>query len=323
MRTITFNGQRFSVLDDENVLDTLLRNNIAIAHGCRAGACQACMLMAKADQIPDDCQHGLSKVRIQQGYFLSCCCEPEQDMDIQLPDLKAEKHLATVTEKRLLSARTLSLRLQCRLRWRAGQYITLWLNDSARCYSIASVASIDDFIELHIQVYPDGAVSPSLANNINVGDALAIQGPFGECVYDNKQSQQNLLLIASGTGLAPLLGVARDALSQNHQQPIHLLFRSKQASDFYAVDALRKLKDQYPQFSFSLNSDEPAPDTKDSSTDTWQLHLRTHFAELRGSRVYICGSDGFVRQARKQCFMQGATARDIICEAFINFSPER
>ena len=69
MATLTFNEQEFSVLDDENVLDTLLRNKVAIPHGCRAGACQACMLIAKPEQIPDDCQIGLSKERIQQGCF--------------------------------------------------------------------------------------------------------------------------------------------------------------------------------------------------------------------------------------------------------------
>jgi NAD(P)H-flavin reductase/ferredoxin len=322
MHTLTFNGQKLAVLDNETVLDTLLRNNIAIAYGCRAGACQACMLMAKTDQIPDDCQHGLSKPRIQEGYFLSCRCEPEQDMEIQLPNLSAEKQLATISEKSLLNPTTLRLNLQCRFRWRAGQYITLWLNDTARCYSIASVASLDKTIELHIHIYPSGAVSQSLATKINVGDTLAIQGPIGECVYDNKQGPQNLLLIASGTGLAPLLGLARDALSQNHQNSIHLLFRAKHASDFYCVDTLQTLQAQYPQFSFSLNCDEPASSEEDSHTNTWQAYLRRHFTELRGSRVYICGGDDFVQQARKQCFMQGAARRDIICEAFINFSPE-
>ena len=316
MSTLTLNGQTYVVHDEENVLDALLRNNIAIAHGCRAGACHACMLIAKPEQIPDDCQHGLSNERIQQGYFLSCRCEPEQDMALQLPDLRDEKHRATVTDKTLLNPRTLRLRLQCRLRWRAGQYITLWLNDNtARCYSIASVASLEDFIELHVRIYPDGAVSPRLLDTVALSDELMVQGPFGECVYDNKQGQQRLLLIASGTGLAPLLGLARDALQQHHRGPIDLLFSSKHASDFYALDTLQKLQECHPQFSYSLASDDA------HNTETWQQQLQSNFAELRASRVYICGGEDFVRQARKQCFMQGATGRDIVCEAFINFSP--
>ncbi|AMO68813.1 oxidoreductase FAD/NAD(P)-binding domain protein [gamma proteobacterium BDW918] len=314
MSTLTFNGQEYVVQDDENVLDTLLRNKISIPHGCRAGACQACILIAKPDQIPDDCQHGLSNERIQQGYFLSCRCEPEQDMTLRLPNLSGEKHLATIAEKMQLNPKILRLRLHCRLRWRAGQYITLWLNDTtARCYSIASVASLEDFIELHIRIYPKGAVSPQLLNT-EIGDELLIQGPYGECVYDNKQSQQSILLIAAGTGLAPLFGVAKDALNHDHQSTIHLLFTVKQASDYYMLDALQQLQADHPQFSYSLASADGPPH------ETWQQQLQENFTELRGRRVYICGGNDFVSQAKRQCFMQGATRRDIICEEFINFS---
>jgi len=325
MTSIILNAQEFAVNDGETVLDTLLRNRVAIPYGCRAGACQACIMMSDGE-IPDDCQLGLSQERIQEGYFLSCQCEPEQTMQLQFPSLSQEKHLATVVEKTQINPRTLRLRLSCRLRWRAGQYITLWINDrTARCYSIASVASLHNFIELHIRIYPTGAVSPYLLNTIKIGDQLAIQGPYGECVYDPKQAQQALLLIAAGTGLAPLLGLAQDALSQGHGSAVHLLFSVKRLEDFYGISELQILQQQYANFHVTLACDEAAatltPPPELPATASYSAVLQRDFAQLRGTKVYICGGDDFVQRAQKQCFMQGASRRDIICEAFINFSP--
>jgi CDP-4-dehydro-6-deoxyglucose reductase len=71
MPAIYYQECSYDNADNESVLDTLLRHNVAIPYGCRAGACQACTLQADIKLIPEDCQLGLSGEQIRQGFFFS------------------------------------------------------------------------------------------------------------------------------------------------------------------------------------------------------------------------------------------------------------
>lgn len=308
MPAIYYQQRSYTTADNESVLDTLLRHHVAIPYGCRAGACQACTLQADIKLIPEDCQQGLSAEQIRQGYFLACRCIPDQDMQLQQVDLQAQKIPATVSESFLLDEHTLCLRLNCRLRWRAGQYITLWIDNTARCYSIASVARLDPFIELHIRVYPNGALSKPLSDTVKVGDSLQLQGPLGRFIYQQDHAEQKLLLIGAGTGIAPLIGIARDAIDYQHTANIHLLAADKTVAS-YAEQPLTLLQNSAPTFSYQT-----------SDVDNLDSILSTEFSNLRGQKIYICGGDEFVKSIRKKCFMLGASPRNIITEEFINFA---
>jgi CDP-4-dehydro-6-deoxyglucose reductase len=324
MTTIQFKDQKFTIMEGTSVLDVLLENGQNIPYGCRAGACHACILIAKPEQIPDDCQAGLSTAEVQKGYFLSCQCQAEIDMQVAIPDRCSEKIVVTIADKYMLNKRTLGLRLNSRLRWQAGQYLTLWINDHcARCYSIASVARLDSQMELHIRVHPNGQVSQHLIDHCDIGDTLQVQGPLGSCSYQDDKPEQTLILLAEGTGLSPILGIIRDALAQNHRGNINLLISNRQAEDFYLLGELAELKKQYSLFNYQLALSKPKDDSEPSST-AWNTpidaQLRRDFSVLRGHKVYICGGIEFVSSLKKQCFLQGASPRDIICEEFINFS---
>lgn len=310
MATIRFKENSYNGADNESVLDTLLRHQIAIPYGCRAGACQACTLQASPSQIPDDCQQGLSEGQIHQGYFLACQCRPMQSMDINTVNTSVQKIPATVVDKTPLDDHTLRLRLSCRLRWRAGQYITLWMKDVARCYSIVSAAHLEPYIELHIRVHPRGIMSQQLIANTKVGDVLELQGPMGSFVYEQEHASQPLLLIGSGTGIAPLIGIAREAIDYKHEANIHLIALDRTAKH-YAMEQLETLKNSAPQCSFQTEQ-----------TDNAEAIISSQFSNLRGQRVYLCGGQDFVQRIRKKCFMLGASPRHIITEEFINFGPQ-
>jgi CDP-4-dehydro-6-deoxyglucose reductase len=310
MPAIYYQECSYTSAGNESVLDTLLRNHVAIPYGCRAGACQACTLQADVKLIPEDCQQGLSAEQIRQGYFLACRCIPDQDMQLQQVDLQAQKIPATVSESFLMDEHTLCLRLNCRLRWRAGQYITLWISDTARCYSIASVARLDPFVELHVRIYPNGALSKPLSDTVKIGDSLQLQGPLGRFVYQQDNPEQKLLLIGAGTGIAPLIGIARDAIDHHHTANIHLLAVDKTGTS-YAVQPLSALQNSAPTFSYQTND-----------VDNIEKIFATEFPNLRGQKIYICGSDEFVKSIRKKCFMLGASPRNIVTEEFINFMSE-
>ncbi|CAA0087513.1 Naphthalene 1,2-dioxygenase system ferredoxin--NAD(P)(+), reductase component [Zhongshania aliphaticivorans] len=310
MPYLHYQNQIYSCLEDESVLDTLLRHKVSIPYGCRSGACQACMLQTDSKSIPAESTQGLSSQHIRQGHFLACRCIPKDDMTLSCVDLAAQKIPATVGEKFLLDDKTLCLRLHSRIRWLAGQYITLWLNDAARCYSIASVARLDPFIELHIHLHQNGLISKQLLNTAEVGDTLEIQGPLGDFSYRSEQADQKLLLVGAGTGIAPLIGIARDALNHNHTAEIEIISVSSDGH-CYAEQQLHALQNDNPQFSF-----ETCPKNE------LNAKLTTLKSDLRNQRIYLCGGENFVTTTRKKCFMLGASPRNIICEEYINFTDQ-
>jgi len=222
-------SQEVALDGDETVLDALLRCGVDVPYGCRTGICQSCIMKAEHSSVPRAAQAGLRDVQVQQGYFLSCSCKPTDSMVVALSN-EYKKAVTTVLDKVMLTNDIVRLRVKKTICYRSGQYMTLWKgSDVARSYSLASHPTNDDYIEFHIRVYPEGVFSPWVAKELNVGDKLEIQGPMGDCFYTTKDKSQTLFLSGLGTGLAPLYGIARDALLSGHKGKILMLIGARVA----------------------------------------------------------------------------------------------
>ncbi|AKH70132.1 flavodoxin reductase family protein [Spongiibacter sp. IMCC21906] len=318
MPRIVFEENRLHCEPGENLLDCLLRHGHSIPYGCRAGACQSCLVQLEQGQPPSQAQASLTPSQRQDGLLLSCQCQPDTALTISRYSLKNKIITSSVLEKTQLSETVLRLRLRPQGPWRAGQYINLWLNEKSqsRCYSIASVASEDPFLELHIGLHPHGYLSPTLFYDCMVGDNIAWQGPIGEFVYRDDLPQDNILLLAEGTGLAPLLGICREALLTNPSTNIELLCTDSKPSEYYGTDLLMQLKKQYPQLAFGVIEKTKNAEPYRATTTS----LKARFSSLRDYSVYICGGPKYVETLQRQCFMAGATRSNILIEKFLDFS---
>ena len=145
----------------------------------------------------------------------------------------------------------------------------------------------------------DGLFSRWIANELNVGDTLSLQGPMGKCFY-SADSNQKLLLGAIGTGLAPIVGMVRDALSQFHTGDIHLVVGAKQASDFYYQEELEMLSNQFLNLHLHWVSLEVCHNSRAITGDIYE-YCRELSQDMREWRVYLCGAQSFVNKMRRQC----------------------
>jgi len=210
------------------------------------------------------------------------------------------------------------LRLACEepFEYYAGQFIHIHHPEGlVRSYSIASTPE-DQFLELHIRHLPDGQVTTWLRNQIDVGDKLKIEGPLGDCFYLEGNEQQGLLMIGTGTGLAPLYGIIRDALQKEHQGPIHLYHGSHQPEGLYLVDELKALAEQYSNFHYTpcISGDTPSTDYADGRAN--DLALKNH-PDLKGWKVYLCGHPDMVASTKRKAFLSGASLNDIYSDPFV------
>jgi ferredoxin len=189
------------------VLDVLLENQQEIPHSCKMGICVTCIMQAEEGGVPQEAQAGLRQSMVAKGNFLPCVCQPTTDMRVSNLATEDLYSPATVQEIDYLSPDICRIYLEptTPLYYHAGQFMNLRREDGlSRSYSLASVPSLSNLLEFHIKRLNHGKMSSWLFDSLKVGDHLGIQGPFGNCYYQPGRKDQNLLLIGTGTGLAPL-----------------------------------------------------------------------------------------------------------------------
>lgn len=317
MAKITYEEQSYECRSDESVLQCLARHGVELSSSCRAGVCQTCMIKATTGTPPAEAQKGLKPQLQQQGYFLACVCTPTEDLTVVNPDESAMPQVAaTVIDKTPFNDAILRLRIkpETAIDFHAGQFINIHRADGlVRSYSIASQAS-DDYIELHIERFPDGRMSGWLHDEIAIGDKINIDGPHGECFYIDNNPNQKLLMVGTGSGLAPLWGIIQEALAKNHQGEIHLFHGSHSDQKLYLIDELKQLASQHANFSYT-----PCISGPDNQVFTAgranEVALSQH-PKLGGWRIFLCGHPDMVNDTKKKTFLAGASFNEIHADPF-------
>ena len=316
MAAVRFGTIRSELRPGESALDGLLREGALLAYACKAGTCGSCMVRAVSGPVPPRSQAGLKDSWKERGYFLPCVCHPEEDLVAEAAGSDA-RIAAEIHSLDPLSDDVLRVRLACEtpLDFRAGQYLTLLLDGGlARSYSIASLPDEGE-IELHVRRVPGGRMSGWLFDEARPGDRMQVQGPAGECFYVSGREQSPMVLIGTGTGLAPLYGIVRDALRAGHSGPICLIHGAVRPSGLYLRDELSVLGKCHTNFRYTASVLEGG--VEDCVTGPIDGLIATRFPNLEGWRGYVCGDPQLVKSLRMKLFLAGVAMRDLYSDSFL------
>jgi len=242
-------------------------------------------------------------------------CVPSSDLVIVRPDDVGREVDVEVRAIDQIAPDIVRLRLAAeRFDYRPGQFLELIARDDLRRhYSLASHPDEDDFLELHIHLHENGRMSGLLRNDIAAGVRLRIAGPAGTCVYEGVDADQTMTLIGAGTGLAPLYGIQRDALSRGHRGPIRLYHGARNAAGLYLRDELQSLAERLPGFDYRPCALDPsAPLGGDVSA--LALSEETNFSD---TAFFLCGGENLVNRLKRDIFLRGASLNQIRVDAFI------
>ena len=315
---IKYGEQTYSLLDNESVLDCLLRHGIDIPYSCRSGVCQTCLMRAIEGSPPVAAQKGLKQSQISQNYFLACACHPQKDLEIVQADSQENRYQTTVTEISPLADSIIRLRLARpdNFNYFAGQFLTIFKSRTiGRSYSLASVPQIHDYLEFHIRVLPDGQVSPWIADQLKVGDEVSISEPLGNCIYIGAAKSQPLLLIGTGTGIGPLLGITEQAIASGHQQPIHIYHGVRKNSELYLDSHLKSIAEKHANVNYypCVSGEPPIEGARQGRAS--ELAIEDEH-ELKNYSVFLCGNPDMVNNTRRQIFLAGASLQNIHADPF-------
>jgi len=318
MAKITYGEHHLLTKDGESVLDTLLRNDIDAPYSCKVGVCQTCIMQCTSGNLPKASKQELKPNLQDQGYFLSCQCYVENDLEIKLPNSEKLFVAANLIEKETLSPSVVRLRLQTAtpLYYHAGQFINVKRPDGLiRSYSLASLPSEDNLLELHVKRMDNGDMSHWISESFNAGDSIEIDGPVGDCFYSSGSHDKPMLLVGSGTGLAPLIGILRDALHNKHSGPIYLYHAAFTEEELYLDKEIKSLIS-------SANNVHYKPVVTKHMTENYVVAGRScetalvDHPDLKDWQVYICGAPTMVKFMQQRAFLAGASMNNIHTDPF-------
>jgi len=318
MTKLTISDKTYDCQDDESVLDALIRQDVEVSFACKKGTCHCCMLRSTESTPPSASQQGLKDTLKNLGYFLACLCKPEQDLSIKLPEQSEIFSSGRVVVNKMLNRNTILLIVECQdvLEYKAGQFVNLQRKDGlTRSYSIANTPQADKTLEFHIRRLPNGQFSNWVQDELKVDDTISISEPLGHCFYLPERKEQGVLLVGTGTGLAPLAGILMDALSHGHSGPIYLFHGSTEVEDLYRIDEMRKLSENNTNFNYiPCVSGQHVPEGYSAGrANTVALERLT---DLSGWRVFLCGHPEMIDAMKTDAFMKGASMKDIYTDAF-------
>lgn len=321
MAAITFKGQSLAIAEGQSVLEALLAAGHSHPHSCRSGACQSCLARAVGGAPPANAQVGLSAALKHQGYFLTC----------QARNLPEGFALSAADDLPLFNLRVLQVQRPCddvaqiflaadeAIAYEPGQFISLSRDDGlTRSYSLASLPG-DGHIELHVRHVAGGAMSAQLFA-ATPGARFSARGPNGTCFYVVGQPEQPLLLAGTGTGLAPLLGIARQALKVGHSGPITLIHGARSPAQLYADATLQALAHAYRNFNYTACITQGEPQAHQITGDINDVVL-AYVRNNTNARVFLCGPPELVNGLRRKVFLAGVPLQNILSDAFVMAKP--
>jgi NAD(P)H-flavin reductase/ferredoxin len=237
---VTINGEQFLARHGDLLLDSALMNGIHIPHDCRVGYCGSCCVRIVAGELFGEGDEQEAK---------ACQCRVISDVEIEV-EIKDLPDLA-VTDGRVAALKPLAPDIvelcidpQEPVEYLPGQYLQVQFRRfAARCYSPTVAldrSDDDDSIHLHVRRIPGGHVSAALGTTIEKGHRVKLKGPFGSA-YLRSGLDNRLVLVAGGTGFAPIWSIAAAAMRENPKREVTLVVGARSLASLYMIPALWRL----------------------------------------------------------------------------------
>jgi len=311
--TLQPSTRSFDVAADEPILNAAIRAGIGLPYGCKDGACGSCKCKLLQGQV----QHGahmekaLSAEEAAAGLILSCVAVPQSDCvveargvsaDGEFPVLKMPGRILSLTRA---APDVMLMRVQLpanqNFQFKAGQYIDFILRDgSRRSYSMANAPhnlGAPPAIELHIRHLPGGKFTDALFSSMKEKDIVRMEGPFGS-FYLREESAKPVVLLASGTGFAPLKALIERMQAQNITRDAVLYWGCRSQADVYLQAWAEAAAAQIPNLRFVPVLSEPAPGWA-GRTGLVHQAVMADLPNLSGHQVYACGAPVMVEAAQR------------------------
>lgn len=311
-------GHEFVAEDQETILEAALRQGLALPYSCRNGACGACkgQILSGTVEYGEYEQKALPEPEKAAGKALFCQAVPLEDLVVEVREVRAAEGIVIKTlpcrvvdmEKLAHDVMAISLKLPQteRLQFLAGQYIDILLRDGRRrSFSLANAPHDDELLQLHVRQVPDGHFTDHVFNRMKERDLLRFQGPYG-IFFLRDDSECPILLMAGGTGFAPVKSILEHAFAKGEKRPMHLFWGARRERDLYMNDLALSWTREHANFHYTPVLSEARPEERWGGRTGW-VHeaLVEDYPDLRGHQVYASGPPPMIEAGQAAFKAQG------------------
>jgi CDP-4-dehydro-6-deoxyglucose reductase len=311
--TVQPSGRAFGVNPDEAILAAAIRQGIGMPYGCKDGACGSCKCR-KLEGVVVHKTHqrkALSEEEEAAGFVLTCCGVPQSDVVLEsrqvtdesaFPVRKMPSRVLSL-EKKSHDVMVVKLQLPASdaMRYHAGQYIEFILQGGARrSYSMANAPHNGPGVELHIRHMPGGMFTDHVFTAMKEREILRIEGPYGS-FYLREDSDKPMILLASGTGFAPIKAVIEHMQFKGMAREAVLYWGGRRPADLYLDDWVRAKLAEMPNLHYvPVISNALPEDNWTGRTGFVHKAVMEDFSDMSGRQVYACGAPIVVDSARAE-----------------------
>ena len=331
--TVQPSGRSFSVNPEEALLAAAIRQGVGLPYGCKDGACGSC----KCKKLEGSVTHGAHQLKAlspdeeAHGFILTCCGVPHSDVVIESRQVTDEtgfpvkKMPSRVSSMVRASHDVMLVRLQLPandvFKYHAGQYVEFLLKSGdRRAYSMGNAPHLQadtPGIELHIRHMPGGKFTEHVFGPMKEKEILRIEGPYGS-FFLREDSSKPMVLLASGTGFAPIKALIEHMQFKGITRPAVLYWGGRRPADLYMNDWVLAKLAEMPQLRYvPVVSDALPEDGWSGRSGFVHRAVLEDFPDLSGHQVYACGAPIVIESAQAAYTLAGLPADEFYADSFV------
>ncbi|MBI5107686.1 MAG: CDP-6-deoxy-delta-3,4-glucoseen reductase [Rhodocyclales bacterium] len=327
--TLKPSGHSFETDGSDTVLQAAIDAGLTLPYGCRNGACGAC----KGKVLEGLVDHGQAQDTAlptsdrAAGMTLFCCARPLSDLVLEVREVGTARDIPVKIlpcrvqqiERRAEDVVVLSLKLPAneRLQFLAGQYVEFLLKDGKRrAFSIANAPHDDGYLQLHIRLIPGGEFTGHVFGAMKEKDILRFQGPYGS-FFLREESSKPMILVAGGTGFAPIKSLVEHAIHQKLLRPMEIYWGARDRAGLYLPELPLAWAREHAHIRYlPVLSDATAADAWTGRTGFVHRAVLEDHSDLAAYQVYACGAPAMIDAARADFTAAGLPAEEFFADSF-------
>ncbi|MGB1580865.1 MAG: 2Fe-2S iron-sulfur cluster-binding protein [Nevskiales bacterium] len=321
-------SKQYEAAADESLLEAALFNDIHLPYGCQSGGCGACRARLVAGQIEYPYEPpALSPAEKAAGYILLCQAQARTAVTVAIEELPQDHAIPVrnmpvrVENRELLCHDVMQLRLKLpkgeAFEFLAGQYIDILMRDGRRrSFSMASPPELKGCIELQLRHVPGGDFTDQVFNSMPDRAILRLEGPLGN-FYLREDSTRPILMLAGGTGIAPLWSILRHMQAKALRRPVKLFWGVRAQRDLYLHEALEAFAQDNPWFDYCpVLSDASADDNWPGAQGFVHEAVLEQVANIAAHEVYMSGPPVMIKAAQNSFTERGLPMTQLHYDSF-------
>ena len=334
-------GRTLRVAAEQAVLEAALATGLNLPHSCKSGHCGSCRARLRQGAIhyPNGLPLGITREQAEAGEVLLCQARAASDLTVEarliaaVGDVEIKTLPCRIARLNPLAPDVMQVFLQLpaveRLRFHPGQYLDVLLEGGRRrSFSIASPPHDSELLELHVRRVSGGGFTERLfahesgdaSSAIRPGSLLRIEGPIGQFSY--REGTGPALMVAGGTGFAPLKSMLRHVLETGIRRDIHVYWGARRAQDVYEEQRVLGWARHHPQLAFTaVLSETSAREGAHQRLGLVHEAVLADHPDLRRFEVYAAGPPAMIEAMRASFPSHGLPAERLYFDSF-DYAPD-